>query len=101
MTFVAYYFALILRLHLTDVLLYVTAAALGIVWAYVLNYLILPERPRRVLQGGIDGFGQGLVTSMESLVDAVSWSRWDPDIRKRVSLDMRQLHRGAAFLAAS
>ncbi len=98
-TFVAYYFALILRLHLTDVLLYVTAAALGIAWAYVLNYLILPERPRKVLRGGIDGFAQQLVSSMDSLIDAVSWARWDPDIRKRVNLDMRQTHRSAAFLA--
>ena len=98
-TFVAYYFALILRLHLSDVLLYVTAAALAIAWAFLLNYVILPERPRKVLQGGIEGFGQRLVASMDSLIDAVSWARWDPDIRKRVSLDMRELHRGAAFLA--
>ncbi|GAA1399886.1 FUSC family protein [Oerskovia paurometabola] len=98
-TFVAYYFALILRLHLTEVLLYITAAALGVVWAWVLNYVILPERPLKVLRGGIDGFGRRLVTSMDALVDAVSWARWDPDIVKRVRLDMRELHRGAAFLA--
>lgn len=98
-TFMAYYFALILRLHLTDVLLYIAAALLGIAWAYVLNYVLLPERPRKVLQSGVDGFGRRLVTAMDSLIDAVSWARWDPDIRKRVALDMRDLHRGAAFLA--
>ena len=97
-TFMTYYFALILRLHLTDVVMYVAAALLGIAWAWILNYVLLPERPRKVLRSGIDAFGRRLVTAMDSLIDAVSWARWDPDVRKRVALDMRDVHRGAAFL---
>lgn len=98
-TFMAYYFALILRLELSDVLLFTAAAVLGVAWAYLLNHVVLPERPRTVLRRGVEGFGERLVTSTDMLVDAVSWSRWDVDVRKRAALDMHQLHRGASFLA--
>jgi uncharacterized membrane protein YccC len=97
--FMAYYFALILRLELSDVRLYAAAAALGVAWAYVANYVVLPERPRKVLRSGLDGFGRTLASSMDPLVDAVSWARWDPDIQKRVGTNLGQLHRGAAFLS--
>ncbi|WP_122817842.1 FUSC family protein [Nocardioides pantholopis] len=97
-SFMAYYFALIMRLELADVVFYIAAAVVGVAWAYVLNHLVLPDRPRRVLRGGIDGLGRRLVDSMDPLIDAVSWARWDPDIRKRVSADLRQLHGAAAFI---
>gem|GEM_PF-1485670 len=97
-TFVTYYFALLMRLELADVLLYVGAAVGGVAWAYLLNYVVLPERPRRVLHDGVDAFGEHLAAMTDTLVDAVSWGRWDPDVRRRVGLDTRQLQRGAAFL---
>lgn len=97
-TFMAYYFTLILRLQPADVGLYVVAALTGILWAYLLTYVVLPGRPRRVLRGGMDAFARHLVVALDALVDAVSWARWDPDVRKRVAQDSRQLQRGAAFL---
>ncbi|MFC4555110.1 FUSC family protein [Georgenia faecalis] len=97
-TFMAYYFALILRLELSDVGLFILAAVVGAVWAYLVHYVVLPDRPRAVLRGGVEGFSEGLADAMDALVDAVSWARWDPDVRRRVAAHTKQMHRGAALL---
>ncbi|WP_182111351.1 MULTISPECIES: FUSC family protein [unclassified Actinotalea] len=99
--FLVYYFALILRLELADAPLYAAAAVTGVLWAYVISHVVLPDRPRQTLQAGIDGLGLHLVASMGTLVDAVSSGRWDPDIGRRVAVDTRRLHRTAAFLAGT
>ena len=98
-TFMVYYFALLQRLALPEVALYVATAVLGIGSGYLLNYVVLPERPARVLRSALVGFGRELVTCVDTLVDAVSWARWDPDVRERVEVDQRRLERGGAFLA--
>ncbi|MFI2754210.1 FUSC family protein [Cellulomonas sp. P22] len=98
-TFMVYYFALILQLELSEVTLYVATGAVGIAWGFLLNYVVLPERPARVLRAGLAGYGRELVASMDALVDAVSWARWDPDVRHRVEVDQRRLERGGTFLA--
>ncbi len=97
-TFMVYYFALILRLELSDVWLYLTTAALGVAWGFLLTNVLLPERPVRVLRNGISGYQRELVALIDTLVDAVSWARWDPDVSKRVAVDQRRLTRGAAFM---
>lgn len=97
-TFTSFYFALILRLELADVLLYLAAAVVGVAWAYLLTFVVVPERPRRVLHDGGEALARHLATATETLVDAVSWARWDPDIRRRVEADTRELQRGAALL---
>ncbi|WP_262851042.1 FUSC family protein [Mumia quercus] len=98
-TFMAYYFALILRLQLTDVALYLTAAAVGVASAYLFTHVLLRQQPLRALRSGLSGFAQRLVSSMDTLFDAVSAARWDPDIRRNVSADIRQLRSDAAFVA--
>lgn len=98
-TFMAYYYSLILRIEHEQVLLFVAAIVLGVAWAFVLTYLVLPDRPRTVLRTGVRSFGNRITTSMDALVDAVSWARWDTDVRRRTAGDLRQVHRSAAFLA--
>ena len=98
-TFMVYYFALLQRLRLPEVELYVATAVLGVAAGFLLNYVVLPERPVRVLRSAIVGFGRELVTSVDTLVDAASWARWDPDVRARVEVDQHRLERGATFLA--
>ena len=97
-TFMVYYFALILRLELSDVGSYLATAALGVAWGFLLTDVLLPERPVRVLRAGISGYQRELVALIDTLVDAVSWARWDPDVSKRVAVDQRRLTRGAAFM---
>ncbi|WP_167006591.1 FUSC family protein [Mumia sp. ZJ430] len=97
-TFMSYYFALILRLDISEVLPYLCAAVVGVAMAFLFNHVLLPPRPRRILRSGIDGFGHRLLSSLDPLLDAVAGARWDPDIRRRVSLSERQLRRDAAFL---
>ncbi|MCM0641321.1 FUSC family protein [Cellulomonas wangsupingiae] len=97
-TFLVYYFALIMQLRLSEVALYVATAVLGVAWGFLLRYVVLKEHPARVLRAGVAGFGRQLVTSMDTLVDAVSWARWDPDVSRRVEVDQRRLQRGGTYL---
>ncbi len=98
-TFMAFYFALILRIDREEVVLFGAAVLVGVAWAFLLDYVVLPERPRTVLRNSLTGFGGRIAAATDVLVDAVSWARWDTDVRKRVQDDVRQVHRGAAYLA--
>ncbi|QCX27828.1 FUSC family protein [Nocardioides jishulii] len=98
-TFMTFYFALILRLDLSDVPFFAAAALVGVVWSYVCSYVLLPDRPLHMLQQGVEALTHQMTTSVATLVDAVSWARWDPDIRQRVAVDMKRTHRTAAFVA--
>ncbi|NPC96664.1 FUSC family protein [Nocardioides sp. zg-DK7169] len=96
-SFMSYYFALILRLQPQEILDFAGAAVVGVAAGFVFDHLILPERPRVVLRSGLDGFGRRLVSSMDALLDAVSWARWDHSVRKHVEFQVRQVRSHAAF----
>jgi len=98
MAFMAYYFALLLHPNSALLAAFAMAAAAGTIWAYLFRFAIVAERPNRVLLGGLDAFRARLVLMFDSLIDAVSAARWDPDVRKRVRADLSQLQRCAAFL---
>ncbi len=98
--FMAFYFALILRLDLDDLPWFAAGALIGAVWAYVSAHLLLPDRRAQMLRHGVRSLTEQMTASVDTLVDAVSWARWDPEVRHRVSLDMKRMHRGAAFVAA-
>ncbi|MBC2933073.1 FUSC family protein [Nocardioides sp. zg-1228] len=97
-SFMAYYFALILRLQPSDAPWFLGAAAVGVLWALLVCYVLLPARPRKELREGIEGFTAQLVSAMDTLVDAISWARWSGDVRKRADLELRQLRRAGAFI---
>lgn len=97
-TFMAYYFAVIMRLQEAEVVPFLLAAVLGVVVGYLLNYVVWPERPGPVLRAAVEGFGRDVVAALDALVDAVAWGRWDPDVRRRVEVDVQRLHRGAQYL---
>ncbi len=98
-TFMAYYFALLMRLDLNDVPWFAAAALVGMAWAFVCSYVLLPDRHDHQLRIGIHSLTEEMVATVDTLVDAVSWARWDPETRRRVSLDTRRVHRAAAFVA--
>jgi len=95
----SFYFALILRIARDEVVLFAAAVLLGAAWAFVIAHLVLPERPRVALRDSLTAFGDRLVTAMDALVDAVSWARWDKDVRRHAAADEHQVHSGAAYLA--
>lgn len=97
-TFMAFYFALVLGPEFTGVGWFALAAVVGIGWSLLFTWVLLPDRPRRALTQGATALDVHLAGSLDVLVDAVSWARWDPDIRQRVAQDARQLQRGLAFL---
>ncbi len=97
-SFMAYYFALLLHLRLSQLPAFAVAAALGASWAYLSRFVLVTERTDRVLPDGLNAFRAQLALVFDPLIDAVSAARWDPDVRKRVRTDLRQLHRCAAFL---
>ncbi|GAA3863057.1 hypothetical protein GCM10022381_03900 [Leifsonia kafniensis] len=99
LAFVSYYFTLLLRLSPQEAGLYAAAAIVGVVWSFVLPFIVSPGKASRTLGGGVHAFRQRLIRALDPLIDTVSWARWDPDLRKRVRVDMLQVHRSAAFLA--
>ena len=96
--FITYYFAILMNLRSGELLPHVLAGAIGVAWAYLFAFVLIPDRPGRVARDGVAAFEQRLVITLDPLVDAVSWSRWDPDLATRVQHDVLQLHRSAAFL---
>ena len=98
--FMAFYFALILRLDLEDLPWFAAAALVGAVWAYVSAHLLLPDRRAQMLRHGVRSLTEQMTASVDTLVDAVSWARWDPEVRHQVTQDMKRMHNGAAFVAA-
>lgn len=96
--FIAYYFTLLMHLRAVDLPQYLAAAGVGVAWAFVVNVLISRQSIDHVLKGGVMAFEQRLAMTLDPVIDAVAWSRWDPDINKRVRVDLRQMMRSAAFL---
>lgn len=96
--FITFYFALLMDLRSGELLPHVIAGAVGVAWAFLFAFVLLPDRPGRVARDGVAAFEERLVITVDPLVDAVSWARWDPDLATRVQRDMLQLHRSAAFL---
>lgn len=96
--FITYYFALLMNLRNGELLPHVIAGAVGVAWAFLFAFVIIPDRPGRVARDGVAAFEQRLAATLDPLIDAVSWSRWDPDLASRVQRDTLQLHRSAAFL---
>ncbi|MGH8821018.1 MAG: hypothetical protein ACREWJ_06970, partial [Rhodoferax sp.] len=84
MAFMAYYYALLLHLRLSQLPAFAVAAALGASWAYLSRFVLVTERTDRVLPDGLNAFRAQLALVFDPLIDAVSAARWDPDIRKRV-----------------
>ncbi|WP_166390474.1 FUSC family protein [Nocardioides ochotonae] len=97
-SFMGYYFALILRLEPSDVLAYVAAAVVGVGAAFVFNHVLIPERPPVVLRQGLEGYARRMVSSMDALLDAVSWARWDRAVRAHVEVELQQLRAHATFV---
>ncbi|TGY81873.1 potassium channel family protein, partial [Cellulomonas shaoxiangyii] len=97
--FMACYFALLMRMQVADVVLYLAGAVLGVAWAYLFVAVVLPDRPDRVLHAGLAAFRREVASSLDVLVDAVSRGSWDAGVRRRVAVDQRRLNRGSAFLA--
>lgn len=96
--FITYYFALLMNLRNGELVPHVIAGVIGVVWAFLFAFILIPDRPGRVARDGVAAFEERLVAALDPLIDAVSWSRWDPDLATRVQHDMLQLHRSAAFL---
>lgn len=96
--FMSFYFGLLLHFRIEQFPSIALAAAVGVMWAYLFRFILMPERPSKVLRSGLAAFHARLIMLFDPLIDAVSGARWDPDIRSRVAADMRQLHRCAAFL---
>ena len=98
LAFISYYFTLLLHLSSNDAGLYMAAAIIGVLWSFVIPFLVVAPASSRTLVGGVHAFRQRLIRALDPLIDTVSWARWDPDLRKRVRADMKQVHRSAAFL---
>ena len=98
MSFMACYFALLLHPGLSALAFFAGAAIVGVIWAYLFRFVLFVERPGRVVCGGLDAFRARLILMLDPLIDAVSAARWDPDVRRRVRADSRQLRRCATFL---
>ena len=96
--FITFYFALLMNMRSGELLPHVIAGVVGVLWAFLFAFVILPDRPGRVARDGVASFEQRLVVTMNPLIDAVSAARWDPDLATRTHRDMLQLHRSAAFL---
>ncbi|WP_093181754.1 FUSC family protein [Sanguibacter gelidistatuariae] len=98
LAFIAYYFALLMHLQTGDLVAHILAGVVGVAWAFLLGFVVLPDLPGRVARDGVQAFERRLVLALDPLVDAVSWARWDPDVTSRVQRDMLQLSRSGAFL---
>ncbi|MEU2600514.1 FUSC family protein [Streptomyces hirsutus] len=96
--FMASYFALLLRLPLSLMPWLTVSAVVGVIWAYLARFVLIPERPAQVLRRGLVAFSGRLLDVFDPLIDAVSAARWDPDITRRVRTNLRQLHRCGRFL---
>ena len=97
--FITYYFTLLMNLRTGELLPHIIAGAVGVGWAFLFSFVIIPDRPGRVARDGVASFEQRLIITIDSLIDAVSGARWDPDLAGRIKRDMLQLHRSAAFLS--
>ncbi len=98
LVFMMTYFGLILHIPIAQLPDFAVAAVLGASWAYLLNFVLLPDRPGRIVRRGVAALGGCLVLALDPLIDAVSAGRWDPDISNRSRARMRQVHRCAALV---
>ncbi|MCC2322999.1 FUSC family protein [Cellulomonas xiejunii] len=97
--FMAFYYALLMRLEASDVLLYAAGAVLGVGWPLLLGGALMPERPVRVLRAALDSYRREMVATLEVLEDGAAWGRWDRVLAHRLNLAQRRLRRGSEFLA--
>lgn len=98
LTFMSFYFGMALHFQPEQLPSIALATVVGVSFAFLFRFVLIVERPDRVLRSGLDVFHTQLTLFLDPLIDAVSGARWDPDIRKRVRTHMAQLHRCAAFL---
>lgn len=96
--FITFYFALLMNMRSGELLPHVIAGVVGVLWAFLFAFVLIPDRPGRVARDGVAAFEQRLIVTMDPLIDAVSSARWDPDLATRTHRDMLQFHRSAAFL---
>ncbi|AWB92321.1 FUSC family protein [Aeromicrobium chenweiae] len=98
LAFIIYYFTVLLRLERSDLLLLTIPAVVGVVCSTLAR--MVPDRGARarVVAGGVTAFEERLARSLDPLIDAVSASRWDPDLQHRIRSQMNQTHHMAAFL---
>jgi uncharacterized membrane protein YccC len=98
LAFIIYYFTVLLRLERSDLLLLTIPAVVGVVCAVLAQAVPDPGAHARVVTGGIAALERRLVRSVDPLIDAISASRWDPDLQHRVGSEMNRTHHMAAFL---
>lgn len=96
--FMACYFSLLLHFPVDHLAWLVLAAAVGTAWAYLARFVIVPERPAKMLRTGVSSFYFRVAALLDPLIDAVSAGRWEPDLVHQVRTDLRQLRRCGSFL---
>ncbi|KRA23018.1 hypothetical protein ASD65_00215 [Microbacterium sp. Root61] len=99
LAFVTFYFILLLRLSPREWLLYALTATLSVIVAVLIQAIPNRNAHARVVVGGVNALELRIARVMDPLIDTVSAARWDPDLRRRVHAELKQLHHAASFLS--
>lgn len=97
LAFMSFYFVVLLRLSPDDFALYASAAVIGVLISVLIRAIPSPRAHARVVLGGGNAFELRIAGLLDPLIDTVSAARWDPDLRRRVQAELKQLHHSAAF----